>query len=148
MQMDLCSMVNKAQSECLNASEAHPLEQCLQKGSGWLESDTDAQVWLAFFVASCLNFSAPFTESFSSCYSLYDCTVPHNGQCFMLIMRPCAPCRSRDSRPPAILAASGRLLSFAHPDDSITVLYYLLHVFTCTFVCSSSFRWHSIRQSA
>lgn len=55
MQMDLCSMVNKAQSECLNASEAHPLEQCLQKGSGWLESDTDAQVWLAFFVASCLN---------------------------------------------------------------------------------------------
>jgi thioredoxin len=42
--MDLSSILNKTHSECLNASEAHPLAQCLEKGSGFLESDTDAQL--------------------------------------------------------------------------------------------------------
>lgn len=42
--MDLSSFILKAQCEALNESDDHPLSQCLDGGSGYLESDCDEQL--------------------------------------------------------------------------------------------------------
>lgn len=42
--MDLSTFIMKAQCEALNESDDHPLNQCLDGGNGFLESDCDEQV--------------------------------------------------------------------------------------------------------
>jgi hypothetical protein len=43
----LASLINKAQSECLNQSDDHTWEHCLNSASGiYLESDVDEQLLL------------------------------------------------------------------------------------------------------
>lgn len=42
--MDLSPFITKAQCECLNESDDHPLQHCLTSGGGYLESDCDEQL--------------------------------------------------------------------------------------------------------
>lgn len=42
--MDLSSFILKSQCEALNEADDHPLSQCLDSGSGYLESDCDEQL--------------------------------------------------------------------------------------------------------
>ena len=45
LQMDLSSLINKSQCECLNESDDHTLKNVFQKGKSlYLESDCDEQV--------------------------------------------------------------------------------------------------------
>lgn len=44
LQIDLISMINKTDCECLNESDDHPFTQALSSSGGYLESDTDEQV--------------------------------------------------------------------------------------------------------
>jgi len=43
-QMDLCTFINKAGSECLNESDDHTFEHALSSKGGYLESDCDEQL--------------------------------------------------------------------------------------------------------
>ena len=45
--MDLSPFLNKAQCECLNQDDDHPLEHCLTPEGGYLASDCDEQLILA-----------------------------------------------------------------------------------------------------
>jgi len=42
--MDLSPFIMKAQCECLNESDEHPLAHALTSGGGYLESDCDEQL--------------------------------------------------------------------------------------------------------
>lgn len=42
--IDLLSLINKSQTECLNESDDHTLSHCLTKGGQYLESDCDEQL--------------------------------------------------------------------------------------------------------
>lgn len=42
--IDLLSLINKSQVECLNESDDHPLSHCLTTGGQYLESDCDEQL--------------------------------------------------------------------------------------------------------
>lgn len=42
--MDLQPFITKAQCECLNESDDHSLEHCLNSGGGYLQSDCDEQL--------------------------------------------------------------------------------------------------------
>ncbi|PIK40995.1 hypothetical protein BSL78_22149 [Apostichopus japonicus] len=46
--IDLLSLINKSQTECLNESDDHTLSHCLTKGGQYLESDCDEQGTLDF----------------------------------------------------------------------------------------------------
>ncbi|KAG1651674.1 Thioredoxin-like protein 1 [Nymphon striatum] len=46
--IDLNSLLNKPECECLNEADDHPYSHCLTSGGGYLESDCDEQLILSF----------------------------------------------------------------------------------------------------
>ncbi|KAL5020141.1 hypothetical protein ScPMuIL_003033 [Solemya velum] len=65
--MDLCSFINKAESECLNEADDHCLEHALTSKGGFLESDCDEQLIIN------LSFNQPLKLHSLKMYGPEDC---------------------------------------------------------------------------
>lgn len=58
--MDLSPFILKAQCECLNENDEHPLTNALSTGGGFLQSDCDEQVF--FFICKHIGINILFSQ--------------------------------------------------------------------------------------